>query len=109
MIHQNDPESPQPVAEAESLVGVASTDLLAVLVPYDKRTNSYEVRYKVHGFWGEDYVRVSTSDGWVSWSCGGRDPKEEASDATAAKCFALAVTDAARVAESILANAKADS
>jgi site-specific DNA-methyltransferase (adenine-specific) len=30
MIHQNDPESPQPVAEAESLVGVASTDLFGV-------------------------------------------------------------------------------
>ncbi len=29
MISQNDTESPQPVAEAESLVGVASTDLLA--------------------------------------------------------------------------------
>lgn len=32
MIHQNDPESPQPVAEAESLVGVALTDLFASLV-----------------------------------------------------------------------------
>jgi hypothetical protein len=32
MTHQNDTESPQPVAEAESLVGVASTDLLASLV-----------------------------------------------------------------------------
>ena len=31
MIHQTDPESPKPVAEAESLVGVASTDLLAAL------------------------------------------------------------------------------
>lgn len=29
MIHQNDPEPPQSVAEAESLVGVDSTDLLA--------------------------------------------------------------------------------
>jgi hypothetical protein len=29
MIHQTDTESPKPVAEAESLVGVASTDLLA--------------------------------------------------------------------------------
>ena len=29
MTHQNETESPQPVAEAESLVGVASTDLLA--------------------------------------------------------------------------------
>ena len=32
MIHQNDPESPQPVAEAESLEGVASTDLFARLL-----------------------------------------------------------------------------
>lgn len=32
MTHQNDTESPLPVAEAESLVGVASTDLLASLV-----------------------------------------------------------------------------
>jgi hypothetical protein len=29
MIHQPEPESPQPVAEAESLVGVAMHDLLA--------------------------------------------------------------------------------
>jgi hypothetical protein len=31
MIHQTDPESTQPVAEAERLVGVAMHDLLAVL------------------------------------------------------------------------------
>jgi hypothetical protein len=30
MIHQTDSEPPQPVAEAESLVGVASTDLFSV-------------------------------------------------------------------------------
>lgn len=30
MIHQTESESPQPVAEAESLVGVASTALFAV-------------------------------------------------------------------------------
>ena len=30
MTHQNDSEPPQPVAEAESLVGVASTDLFGV-------------------------------------------------------------------------------
>lgn len=30
MIHQNDTESPQPVAEADSLVGVASTDLFGI-------------------------------------------------------------------------------
>lgn len=33
MIHQTESESPQPVAEAESLVGVAMHDLLAVLAP----------------------------------------------------------------------------
>lgn len=30
MIHQNDPKSPQPVAKAENLVGVASTDLFGI-------------------------------------------------------------------------------
>lgn len=33
MIHKTESESPQPVAEAESLVGVAMHDLLAVLAP----------------------------------------------------------------------------
>lgn len=32
MIHQTNTESPQPVAEADSLVGVASTDLFAALI-----------------------------------------------------------------------------
>lgn len=32
MIHETDTESPKPVAEAESLVGVVSTDLLAARV-----------------------------------------------------------------------------
>lgn len=43
MIHQTDTESPQPVAEAESLVGVAMHDLLAVLValPEDERNAAY--------------------------------------------------------------------
>lgn len=33
MTHQNESESPQPVAEADSLVGVASTDLFGVWYP----------------------------------------------------------------------------
>jgi hypothetical protein len=41
MTHQTDTESPQPVAEAESLVGVAMHDLLAVVTEINREWPKY--------------------------------------------------------------------
>lgn len=70
MTHQNDSESPQPVAEAESLVGVAMHDLIAVgdivenigqawcLCPYE---------------WGiDDYITIQSSQGQLALCAVGR-------------------------------------
>jgi hypothetical protein len=72
-------------------------------------TTSYEspysrtLRYKVHGFWPIDLVRVhqyrSIETGeWgepdVTWSAGGRMPTEEPSDIAAAENFSKALADA---------------
>jgi hypothetical protein len=46
MMHQTDTESPKPVAEAESLVGVASTDLLAI---FDERGRPLKIGMRVGG------------------------------------------------------------
>jgi len=75
----------------------------------EKRDNKHSrtVIYAVHGFWSGDSVRVSQHrnyrDGtWespnINWSTGGRDPDKEPDDATAAECFAKAMTAAAKVA-----------
>lgn len=61
-------------------------------------------KYKIHGFWSGDSVRVTRSISYidfktwekpeVNWSCGGRDTAEEPDDLVAAECFAAALMDA---------------
>ena len=62
------------------------------------------VKYKVHGFWSNDYIRLTHRD-WegggsidFQWSSGGRDYTEERDDAVAAECFGLAILNACEFA-----------
>ena len=68
------------------------------------------ITYKVHGFWSTRYVsiwqnRCYKTGNWrepeISWSCGGRDVKEEPSDIVAAICLSQAIAHAAECAGSM--------
>ncbi len=70
--------------------------------------HSRTLRYKVHGFWPTDLVRVSQyrhleTGEWgnpdVTWSSGGREPSEEPDDIAAVENFSKALTDAIKQAK----------
>ena len=69
MTHQNETESPQPVAEAESLVGIASTDLFSDLIAaHGEESGGIEDFYVVDDQtigcrYGDCSIRLK-SDGW---------------------------------------------
>lgn len=80
---------------------------------YPFRCNSYDgslsrsVTYVVHGFWSGNYLSVCQFKNHnsgefeapeISWSSGGRDPKQEPDDTVALECFGKAIAAAVKVA-----------
>ena len=86
----------------------ANVELKSEVEPFARSTKevrkSYRhVRYKVRGFWGDDYVKADQdwdqeSDAWgkpdVTWACAGRDTDEEPDGLVAAECLTAAIRDA---------------